>query len=207
MLLMDAREYHAAATVDKSPIAVAVAVTVAVAVAVAVAVTVTVAVAVAVAVAIAIAELVIVQPRLAKGSWNYQKKHLCIKRHSTAKARRAKEKRPYNSPLPMTPTSENIREVDLLNTLDWMAGKYTAQHKLPLKCASNFASMEFPLFARDINGIKKSATSPSVALAQSWESPSTAQSKARTWDSKSHKNPCFVAHGITPYGFNKILFQ
>eukprot|EP00536_Pseudo-nitzschia_multiseries_P006364 jgi/Psemu1/15073/gm1.15073_g len=47
-------------------------------------------------------------------------------------------------------------------------------------CATNFAFMEFPIFARDTEDMEASAVGPDIQLAQSWESPSTINSKA-TW--------------------------
>eukprot|EP00536_Pseudo-nitzschia_multiseries_P010511 jgi/Psemu1/26174/gm1.26174_g len=55
-------------------------------------------------------------------------------------------------------------------------------------CATNFASMEFPMFARDTEDMEASAAGPDIQLAQSWESPSTINSKT-TWDSQSHEHP------------------
>eukprot|EP00536_Pseudo-nitzschia_multiseries_P016079 jgi/Psemu1/44841/gm1.44841_g len=57
-------------------------------------------------------------------------------------------------------------------------------------CARSFASMEYPLFARDIKDMEASTADPDIQLAQSWESP-TIDSKA-TWDSQSHKHPRFA---------------
>eukprot|EP00536_Pseudo-nitzschia_multiseries_P014969 jgi/Psemu1/40744/gm1.40744_g len=72
-------------------------------------------------------------------------------------------------------------------------------------CATNFASMEFPIFARDTEDMETSAAGPDIELAQSWESPSTINSKA-TWDSQSHEHPRF-ARSHPPKGLEKILFQ
>eukprot|EP00536_Pseudo-nitzschia_multiseries_P010109 jgi/Psemu1/25002/gm1.25002_g len=49
-------------------------------------------------------------------------------------------------------------------------------------CATNFASMEFPIFAKDTEDMEASAAGSDIQLAQSWESPSAINSKA-TWDS------------------------
>eukprot|EP00536_Pseudo-nitzschia_multiseries_P016989 jgi/Psemu1/48829/gm1.48829_g len=68
---------------------------------------------------------------------------------------------------------------------EWVDGEPT--------CATNFASMELPIFARDIEGMEASAAGPDIQLAQSWESPSAINSKA-TWNKQSH-------------GLEKILFQ
>eukprot|EP00536_Pseudo-nitzschia_multiseries_P004280 jgi/Psemu1/9630/gm1.9630_g len=38
-------------------------------------------------------------------------------------------------------------------------------------CATNLASMEFPIFARDTKDMEASAAGPDIELAQSWESP------------------------------------
>eukprot|EP00536_Pseudo-nitzschia_multiseries_P019465 jgi/Psemu1/60830/gm1.60830_g len=73
-------------------------------------------------------------------------------------------------------------------------------------CATNFASMEFPIFARGTEDMEASAAGPDIQLAQSWESPSTINSKA-TWDSQSHKHPR-LAKNHPPKGLvEKILFQ
>eukprot|EP00536_Pseudo-nitzschia_multiseries_P004811 jgi/Psemu1/10931/gm1.10931_g len=40
-------------------------------------------------------------------------------------------------------------------------------------CVMNFASMEFPIFARDTEDMETSAASLDIQLAQSWKSPST----------------------------------
>eukprot|EP00536_Pseudo-nitzschia_multiseries_P009688 jgi/Psemu1/24005/gm1.24005_g len=74
---------------------------------------------------------------------------------------------------------------------EWVADKPT--------CATNFASMEFPIFARDTEDMEASAVGLDIQLAQSWESPSTINTKA-TWDSQTKKK-------VPPKGLEKILFQ
>eukprot|EP00536_Pseudo-nitzschia_multiseries_P010990 jgi/Psemu1/27558/gm1.27558_g len=132
-----------------------------------------------------------------------------------------------NSP-PSSPTPEKIEEADLLNTLDWLVAPYKDDNHFKQDwfmgiymqlmtnhcpewvdnvptCATNFASMEFPIFARDTEDMEASAAGPDIQLAQSWESPSTINSKA-TWDSQSQEHPRFAK--IHPNkGLEKILFQ
>eukprot|EP00536_Pseudo-nitzschia_multiseries_P002437 jgi/Psemu1/5544/gm1.5544_g len=75
-------------------------------------------------------------------------------------------------------------------------------------CATNFASMEFPIFARGTEGMEASAAGPDIQLAQSWESPRTINSNKATWDSsQSHKPPRFTKSHRPPKGLEKILFQ
>eukprot|EP00536_Pseudo-nitzschia_multiseries_P003187 jgi/Psemu1/7116/gm1.7116_g len=65
-------------------------------------------------------------------------------------------------------------------------------------CATNFVSMEFPIFARDTEDMEASVAGHDIQLAQSW-SPSTINSKP-TWDSQSHKHwdsPSFDAAAST----------
>eukprot|EP00536_Pseudo-nitzschia_multiseries_P018120 jgi/Psemu1/54206/gm1.54206_g len=72
-------------------------------------------------------------------------------------------------------------------------------------CATNFASMEIPIFSRDTEDMEASAAGPDIQLAQSWESPSDINSKA-TWDNQSHEHPRF-AKSHPPEGLEKILFH
>eukprot|EP00536_Pseudo-nitzschia_multiseries_P008882 jgi/Psemu1/21714/gm1.21714_g len=73
-------------------------------------------------------------------------------------------------------------------------------------CATNFASMEFPIFARDTEDMVASAAGPDIQLAQSWESPASTVNSKNTWDSQSHKHPRF-AKSHPPKGLEKISFQ
>eukprot|EP00536_Pseudo-nitzschia_multiseries_P017785 jgi/Psemu1/52549/gm1.52549_g len=139
---------------------------------------------------------------------------------------------PTTNPPPSPPTPEKIGEADLLNTLDWLVAPLHPKYKddnhfkqdwfmgiyMQLMtnhcpewvdnkptCARNFASMKFPIFARDIEDTEASVAGPDIQLAQSWESPSTINSKA-TWDSESHEHTRF-AKSHPPKGLKKILFQ
>eukprot|EP00536_Pseudo-nitzschia_multiseries_P011328 jgi/Psemu1/28554/gm1.28554_g len=123
-------------------------------------------------------------------------------------------------PPALPPTPEKIEKADLLNTFDWLAAPLPPKYKddnhfkqdwfmgiymyqLPMTnhcpewvgdeptCATNFASMEFPIFARDTEDMEASAAGPDIELAQTWENPSTINSKA-TWDSQSHEHPHFA---------------
>eukprot|EP00536_Pseudo-nitzschia_multiseries_P014907 jgi/Psemu1/40519/gm1.40519_g len=127
------------------------------------------------------------------------KGHLCLKWHSATKVQRAQHRvksinpgygwkievvrDPTAKPPALSPTPEKIGEADLLNTLDWLVAPLMTNHCLQWvddepTCAMNFASMEFPIFARDTEDMEASAAGPDIQLAQSWESPSTINSKA-----------------------------
>eukprot|EP00536_Pseudo-nitzschia_multiseries_P017213 jgi/Psemu1/49854/gm1.49854_g len=163
-------------------------------------------------------------PSLSKGmvvrSNNLKKGHICLK---ATKARSAQELVKQ-----IDPGYEKIEEADLFNTLDWLVapvhrclGCYNTNWFMGIymqlmanhcpewadvepTCATNFAFMEFPIFARDTEDMDEvSAAGPDIQLAQSWESPSTINSKA-TWDSQSHEHLRF-ANSHPPKDLEKIL--
>eukprot|EP00536_Pseudo-nitzschia_multiseries_P006746 jgi/Psemu1/15980/gm1.15980_g len=116
---------------------------------------------------------------------------------------------PTANPPPSTPTPEKIEEADPSIPLigwspqfitlppkykddnhfkqDWFIGIYVQPmiNHCPEwvddkpTCATNCASMEFPIFARNTEDMEESAVGPDIIqLAQSWESQSTINSKA-----------------------------
>eukprot|EP00536_Pseudo-nitzschia_multiseries_P014262 jgi/Psemu1/38087/gm1.38087_g len=73
---------------------------------------------------------------------------------------------------------------------EWANGKPT--------CAMNFVSMEFPIFARDIEDMEASAAGPDIQLAQSWESPRFGQDLISTIRCKDTIIRWMIRLGIVP---------
>eukprot|EP00536_Pseudo-nitzschia_multiseries_P015342 jgi/Psemu1/42142/gm1.42142_g len=66
-------------------------------------------------------------------------------------------------------------------------------------CATNFASMEFPIFARDTEGMEASAAGPVIQLAQSWETPRLGEDLFQQSDAKMHKLSDNISWNSSPF--------
>eukprot|EP00536_Pseudo-nitzschia_multiseries_P011887 jgi/Psemu1/30408/gm1.30408_g len=151
---------------------------------------------------------------MVKRSNKLNKGHVCLKWHSATKAQSAQEL--VKRINPGYPTPEKLGEADLLNTLDWLVAPYQDDKHFKQDW---FMGIYMQLMMNHcpewVDGeptkdMEASAAGPDIQLAQSWDNPSTINSKA-TWDSQSHEHPQFAKSQEEsprpPKDLEKIFFQ